>query len=91
VDVAGEIAHDRRGWRTRRRATRAGRPPPTAITVVSLWTSRPTYLFFVFMCWSLSWVVGFTTAPLRLGSLSGSNPRLRGQAHFFSPLLHTQL
>lgn len=81
------------------------RPPSgTATTVVSLvaygaaeggqtlWTSKPTYLFFAFMCCSPFLVVGFATTPMRLGSLSGSNPRLRGQApSIFLAALGTQL
>jgi len=39
----------------------------TAITVVSWWTSRPTYFWF-FTCGSSLWAVRFNATSLRIGS-----------------------
>ena len=71
-------------------------PSATAITVVSLWTSRPMDLCCDFMCLSPCWVVSVvvraSAPPLRLRALPGRNPRFRGQApSIFPPALRTQL
>ncbi len=58
------------------------RPPSaTAITVVSLWTSSPTYLSRFFMCLSPFLVVGFTATPMRIGPDALRATRVCGGKH----------
>jgi hypothetical protein len=71
----------------------------TATAIVSLWTSRPTYLCSVGMCWSPVWVVWVNpfdmlragAATVRIGSPWGSIPRSRGPTLSFPLASVTQL